>query len=99
MQLKALTAKPQLIKITLESQQVIDNYGEPVEFYTWDRQPIDVFMRLASAEESGNSSIIDLVKDLVLDDKGKPILTDGEALPTDLLLLAITAIVERLGKL
>ena len=101
MQLKKLAAKPQLIKIELTNKDVVEKYGEPVEFYTWDRQPMDVFMRLATASENGAKSkdMFEMTKDLIMDEKGKPILEGDNVLPTDLLIIAISSIVERLGKL
>ena len=49
MKLSALTAKPVLVQIVLDDEATIAEYGESVDFWTWDRQPMDVFMKLASA--------------------------------------------------
>lgn len=100
MKLKELSAKPQLIEITLSNESVKKKYGEEVSFHTYDRQPMDVFMKLANANDGGKpGDVIDMVKDLILDDEGKPIITKENTLPTDVMILAVGAIVERLGKL
>jgi hypothetical protein len=94
MNLNQLTAKPQLVKMTLDDADTIKEYGEPVEFYTWDRQPMDIFMKLANATE-GN---IGIVKDLILDENSKPILVGDVMLPTKILMRAIAKVTEALGE-
>ena len=98
MKLSQLTAKPQLIMITLDDPDTIKEYNEPVEFHTWDRQPMDVFMKLANATEGNVTGIISIVKDLILDEHGKPVITEGTMLPTPILMRAIGKVTEALGK-
>jgi len=98
MKLSALTAKPVLIQIVLDDETTIAEYGESVDFWTWDRQPMDVFMKLASATQDNTSGIIEIVKTLVLDEKGVEILKDENMLPTSILMKAISKVTEMLGK-
>jgi hypothetical protein len=42
MKLEKLASKPQLIKLIIDDAEIIEEFGEPLEFWTWDRQPIDV---------------------------------------------------------
>lgn len=100
MKLKELSAKPQLIEIKLTNEQLLKKYGEEISFHTWDRQPMDVFMQLANANDGGKpGDVIHMVKDLILDEEGKKIIDKENTIPTDVLILAVGAIVERLGKL
>jgi hypothetical protein len=98
MRLHTLTAKPQLVEITINDEDTIKEFGEAITFMTWDRQPMEVFMKLAKATEGDTISIIDIVKDLILDDSGKPILTGETMLPTTVLMKAIGKVTEMLGK-
>ena len=98
MKLSQLAAKPQLIKITLYDETIVTQYGEPIEFYTWDRQPLQVFMRLATQSQSDGSSIIDIIKTLILNDDGTEVIVGDNMLPTDVLMAAITKLTTRLGK-
>jgi len=98
MKLSALTAKPVLVQIVLDDETTIAEYGESVDFWTWDRQPMDVFMKLASATQDNTSGIIEIVKTLVLDEKGVEILKDENMLPTSILMKAISKVTEMLGK-
>jgi hypothetical protein len=98
MKLSALTAKPQLIVITIDDEETIKEFGEAIEFYTWDRQPMDVFMRLANADHTNTGNIVEIVRTLILDEKGKEILTKDNVLPTHVLMKAISKVTDILGK-
>jgi hypothetical protein len=98
MKLSSLTAKPQLIDVHIDDEETIKEFGEAIEFWTWDRQPMEVFMKLANATGNDTSGIISIVRTLILDDKGKEILKDDEMLPTHLLMKAIGKVTELLGK-
>ena len=99
MKLTQLSAKPVLIPITLDDQDILDEYKEPLEFHTYDRQPMDVFMKLVSVKgDAVNAEIISIVKTLILDENGNQILTDDNMLPPKVLIKAIAKVSEMLGK-
>lgn len=98
MQLSKLAAKPQLVKYVLDSEEIVAEYGEPVEFFSWDRQPLTVFMSLANAGTDNNAEMFTIMRGLILDEKGKQIITDDNMLPTKILLAAVAKLVEGLGK-
>lgn len=98
MKLSQLTAKPQLIDVQIDDEETIQEFGEAIEFWTWDRQPMDVFMKLANATSGDTSSIIGIVRTLILDDKGKEVLKDDAMLPTHVLMKAISKVTDLLGK-
>lgn len=98
MKLSQLTAKPQLVEVQLDDEDIIKEFGEAITFYTWDRQPMDVFMKLAGASNKDTSNIIGIVRTLILDEKGKEILKDDAMLPTNVLMKAIGKVTEILGK-
>jgi hypothetical protein len=98
MKLSELTAKPKLVEITIDDEDTIKEFGEAITFHTWDRQPMDVFMRLANADHSNTGTIVEIVRTLILDDKGKEILTKENVLPTNVLMKAISKVTDLLGK-
>jgi hypothetical protein len=98
MKLSQIAAAPQLIEIVLDDEQTIQEYGESIQFWTWDRQPLPMFMRLATMSGSDTSSIIEVVRRLILDESGNEIITESSMLPTPVLLRAIARITEMLGK-
>jgi hypothetical protein len=96
MNLKNLAAKPQLVKLTIDDEDIVKEYGEPLDFWTWDRQPIDSYLRLANGGEG--SMMLEVVKNNVLDEEGKQVITDGMTLPGPVLVKVVNKIVETLGK-
>ena len=98
MKLSQLAAKPQLIKLELNDEEIVKEFGEPLEFWTWDRQPLDTFMKLASVTNSDPTAMIGVVKTLILDEDGKEIIKNDVMLPSGILLKVIGKIVEILGK-
>jgi hypothetical protein len=98
MKLSQLSAKPQLIEIIIDDEETVKEFNEPITFHTWDRQPMDVFMKLANMSNNETGNIIDIVKTLILDEEGKQILKDDAMLPTHVLMKAITKVTDILGK-
>jgi hypothetical protein len=98
MKLSQITCEPQLVEVVLDDQEILDTYGEQLVFYTYDRQPMDIFMRLANVDQKNIGELIDIVKTLILDDKGNRILNDKQMLPTSVLMKAITKVTAQLGK-
>ena len=98
MKLSQLAAKPQLIKIELSDEDTVKEYGEPLEFYTWDRQPLETFMKLANGNQEDPAAMIEVVRTLILDENGKMIIVKDLMLPSTVLIKVISKIVESLGK-
>jgi hypothetical protein len=98
MKLTQLASKPQLIKITLDAADLKEKYGDDLEFWIMDRQPIEQFIKMATLGADNYGEMIRMVNGLVLDETGAPAMKEGEALPNDVMLAVIGAVVERLGK-
>ena len=98
MKLAQLAAKPQLVKFEINDEDTVKEFGESLEFYSWDRQPLDVFMQLANAQRDNGAQLIDIVRKLILDENGKEIITKDVMLPSNVMIRVIAKIVERLGK-
>ena len=100
MNLSQIAAKPQLIKLTIDDADLITKYGngEPLDFWTWDRQPIETFMKIANSQTADTGTMINIVRTLILDEQGNEILRDGQSIPGALMIKAVSLIVELLGK-
>ena len=98
MKLSQLAAKPQLIQLTIDDEATVKEHGEAIEFWTWDRQPLETFMKLANSDQQNASGMIDIVRTLILDENGKQIITKDSMLPSSVLIKVISKIVETLGK-
>jgi hypothetical protein len=98
MKLTQLAAKPQLVKIELTDEDTIKEFGEALEFWIWDRQPMDKFVRLAQMKGENMGELITAVNEMVLDELGNPVVKDGLMLPTNVMTRVIGRVVETLGK-
>jgi hypothetical protein len=98
MKLSQIAAKPQLIIMTLDDEETVKEFGEPLEFYTWDRQPMETFMQLATVNNKDPQVMLNIVRTLILDEAGKEILTEEAMLPSHVLLRVIGRVVDLLGK-
>lgn len=93
-----IASKPQLVKVILNDELTVAELGDELEFWTWDRQPLDKFMKLAQVRQDRPDEIIEVVKDLILDEEGKVVITKEVMLPTQILIRVIQKVVETLGK-
>jgi hypothetical protein len=98
MNLKQLAAKPQLIKLVLDDEDTIKEFGEPLDFYIYDRQPIDMFVKLAGLTQSDLSSIVTIVNDMILDESGAKIVDGEMVLPQKLYMRVVEKVVKQLGE-
>jgi hypothetical protein len=98
MKLTQLAAKPQLVKITIDEEDVIKQYGEPLEFWIYDRQPLDKFIRLAQMQADNFADLVMAINEMVLDEEGNKIITEELTLPTNVMTKVIGKVVETLGK-
>lgn len=97
MKLSQLASKPQLQKIILDDEATVKEYGEAIEFWVYDRQDMDTYMKMATLKDNDFSEITGLVKDMILDDKGEPILNGERQLPVALMIKVVERVVQNLG--
>ena len=98
MKLDTLAQTPQLIKVVVDDELVVKAYGEPVEFWMYDRQDLPTFIKLSKIQ-GNEDAIMDIVRELVLDENGKRVLDGGKVLPVEILVKVINAMVATLGNL
>lgn len=98
MKLSELSSKPQLVEVHIDDEETIKEFGEAVSFWTYDRQPMTVFVKLAAVDQANYASVMDAVKELLLDEAGQPIIDQDRVPPARLMVKAMTKIMESLGK-
>lgn len=98
MKLSQLASKPQLVQITLDDEDTLAVYGEPIDFWTWDRQPLEIFMKLAVGASKDPATVLGIASNLILDESGKTIINSEVTLPTNVMIRAIAKVTDLLGK-
>jgi len=99
MKLAALAAKPKLIKITIDEEDIVTRYGEALEFYIYDRQSMETYMNLSQLQENNIDEIVNTILPLVLDENGTPALDPDDQLPIDVAVKVIEKVTVSLGNL
>jgi hypothetical protein len=91
--------KPELIKIDITDPDIVTNYNGEVSFWLYDSVDINTYFNFfkSQADQDG-SQLNELLRNLILDEQGNKAILEGNVLPVDLAIAAITAINERLGK-
>lgn len=98
MKLAELAKAPKLTKIIIDDESLVKTYGEPIEFWVYDRVDMETFMALANLEGGQNiKDVIKVMKNLILDEEGKHIITDKNILPNDVMIKAVEKTVNALG--
>jgi|DEB0MinimDraft_6_1074348.scaffolds.fasta_scaffold84962_3 hypothetical protein len=97
MELSKLTAKPTLVKVTIDDEDIVKEFGEPIDFYVYDRQKMDVFMQMATIKQENYGEIATLVEKLVLDKDGKQVITKESTIPVKVMMRVIQKVVDSLG--
>jgi hypothetical protein len=100
MELTKLATKPELLKVILDDEDTIKEHNEPIEFYVWDKQPLELFVAVATKSQNKDNygELLTLCSDLILDKDGQPVIKDGLVLPNTLLVKCVNKVVEQLGK-
>tara|TARA_R100000951_G_C2650024_1_gene184063 strand:- start:1828 stop:2154 length:327 start_codon:yes stop_codon:yes gene_type:complete len=99
MKLSELAKEPKLTKVSIDDPAILKSYGgDPIDFWVYDRVDIATFMQLANLEGNQDmSQVISTMKDLILDEKGAPIISKGRVLPNDVMIKAVEQTVTALG--
>lgn len=98
MKLADLAQKPKLIKLTVNDEAIVKKYGDELEFYMYDRQPLDVFSKMANASSDDLDTYFSLLTQIILKEDGTPVISDEQVLPVDVMTEAMKLIGENLGK-
>jgi hypothetical protein len=98
MKLTQLASKPTLIRVEIDDEEIRKEYDDSLEFWIWDRQPIEDFIKIATAKHDDFGAMVRLINELVLDENGQAVIQDGYTLPSTIMIKVINAVIDRLGK-
>ena len=98
MKLKELASKPQLQQLVIDDPEIVEKYGDGLEFYVYDKLPLETYGKLASLDNTDALALYTAVKDLILDEDGNPVVQGDFTLPMDVMNAAIMKVTEQLGK-
>ena len=97
MKLESLATKPQLKKVTITDPDIVERYGEEVEYWMYDRHNMDLYLRMSQVDGKDISAIAAVVREVVLNETGTPVLGSDEVLPPDMMLKVIESAIKEMG--
>ena len=99
MNIKDFASKPELIEVILDDKELVEKYGEPITFHTFNIVRMSTYFDFFSARSNNEFTQLDkIMKNMILDKNGNRVLADDEDLPIDIAAQAINKIGEILGK-
>ena len=99
MDIKQFARKPQLTEVTLDDPALVEAYGEPIKFWMYDFVDINTYFDFfKSQSDKNNGQLNAMLRSIILNSEGKPALEEGDSLPIDIAVSALTRINEILGK-
>jgi hypothetical protein len=99
MNIKEYASVPTLIEIVLDDKELVEKYGEAITFHTYDTVPLSTYFDFFNARSNSEFEQLSvMMKKMILDSKGNPVLAHNEDLPIDIAVAALNRIGEMLGK-
>jgi len=99
MNIKEFASKPTLIEIIIDDQDLVEKYGEPITFFTYNIVRMSTYFDFFNARSKSEFNNLDkMMKSMILDKDGNQVLADDEDLPIDIAAAVINKIGEILGK-
>lgn len=99
MDIKDLARKPELVQLSLDSEDIVATYGEPVTFYMRDYVDINTYFEFYRTQsEKDGEQLAAIIRRIVLNAQGEPVLGPEDELPIDITVELLVKVNECLGK-
>lgn len=99
MNIKKFASVPNLVEIIIDDKDLVEVYGEPITFFTYDVVTMSTYFDFFNARSTGEfDNLGKMMKEMILDSEGKKVLEENEDLPIDIAAAVINKLGEILGK-
>ena len=99
MDIKDLARKPELVQLSLDSEDIVATYGEPVTFYMRDYVDLETYFEFYRTQSERNGDeLAAVLRRIILNAKGEPVLGPEDQLPIDITVELLVKVNECLGK-
>jgi hypothetical protein len=99
MDISKFATTPKLEKLTLDGEDVVKEFGEEISFYMMDQMDISTYFNFYRLQQNEDGNLLnDLLRKLILNEKGKPVLGEDQVFPVNLTLAILVKINDYLGK-
>lgn len=83
--------------LKIDDPETIERYGEPITFYCSTKSSVDILMKLSRLRTTTidhKELLLEIAKLIILDNNGNPAITDGMALPYDIMYKALHKVID-----
>ena len=99
MNLEELRVKPQLVELEINDPKIVETYGDTIKFWMYDHLSLPEYFAFFRAQNEGDiDKLLSIMRNIILNAKGKPVMSSDYQLPVDLFAAAVTKVAEQLGK-
>lgn len=99
MDISQLAKKPQLVKLILNEEELVKTYGEEITFWMYDVVDINTYFDFyKNQSEQDGERLMQVLRRIIMNEQGKPAITEDSVLPVDITLAVLIKINEHLGK-
>ena len=99
MNIREIKVKPQLVEITLDDKSIVDAYKEEIKFFMYDHTSIPTYFAFFKAQSEGDTSkLLDLMREMILAEKGNKVIDKDYTLPIDIFTACVFKVTDHLGK-
>lgn len=99
MDIQQLAKKPELIQISLDNEEIVKNYGEPVTFWMKDQLDLNTYFDFFKSQgQKDGDKLNEIISRIILNAEGQPVLKEGDQLPIDITVELLVKVNECLGK-
>jgi hypothetical protein len=99
MDISKLSKKPELVKITIDDADIVEMFGEPIDFWLSDGMGISTYFNFYKLQEQQDDVLLNnLLRQVVLKEDGTPSIGADETLPVSVVLAILVKISNFLGK-
>jgi hypothetical protein len=99
MNINKFASVPKLMQVIIDDADIVEKYGEAITFHTYDIVTMSTYFDFFNARSKGEfENLGKMMKQLILNEEGKPALKDNEDLPIDIAAAAINKLGDILGK-
>jgi hypothetical protein len=99
MDISKLAAKPALLEIKLDEQDIVDTYGEEITFWMKDHLDLATYFDFYKFQkENSSEQLMATLRKIILNAEGQQAIADDCILPVDITLAVMMKVNDNLGK-
>ena len=99
MDISTLAKKPELVKLEINDEDIVKEFGEPITFWIMDQIDVSTYFNFYKFQQNQDSDLLmEVLRKIILKEDGKPAIAKEQVLPVNLTLAVLVKVNDFLGK-